>query len=83
MIKVGETSSLLTNILGVDRSEDPATAVEVDQSWPATDRCLALRSEASDLDVWSLALFPLDGKVLGLADGDQRSCAGDEDAAGS
>jgi hypothetical protein len=69
-----------TNVLGVDVSKHPASTVEVHESWPAASQSLTLRGEASNLDVGTLALLALDGKVLSFADRDQRTGARNENA---
>lgn len=70
----------LTDVLSLNAAQNPSTSMEVDQSWPPACRRLPLGSKAPHLDIWALALFALDGKVLRLANRDERASARDENA---
>ena len=63
------------SVLRLDIAQHPASPVEVYRHGPALLGPLALGSEYSDLDIWTLGLAPADGDVLDVAHGKRGPAA--------
>jgi hypothetical protein len=69
------------DVLGVNRPEDPTSAVEIDANGPPSIWSLANWRETAGYDVGSLALPPRDGIVDGARNRLEGAGARDQDAA--